>query len=153
MSEVNVGTCSVAEIFDDAESAALFAGYESECGNPLLGAAAPDRKAYEGLEALGVGQAFCARVDGKLCGLSFLLMAPTPHYNRFATVESLVADPVARFTGIGKRLMDAVENHARSAECVTILYSAKAKSQLAKLLTLQADVYSLTSHVFAKRLR
>ena len=153
MSEVEVRTCTVAEIFDDPAAAALFAEYESECGSPLLGAAVPDRTAYEGLAALGVGQAFSGRLDGSLCGLAFLLMAPLPHYGRrFATVESLVVSQAARSCGLGKQLMKAVEAYAQNAGCATILYSAKADSQLARMFLLLSDEYQLMSHVFGKRL-
>jgi GNAT superfamily N-acetyltransferase len=153
MSEVNVRACSVAEVFDDSECAALLAEYEPECANPLLGATAPSRSAYESLEALRVGQCFSARLEGRLCGLAFLLIAPLPHYGRrFATVESLFATREARGAGIGILLMNAVEAHARSAGCGAILYSAKSESRLERLFLLLGDKYLLTNHVFTKSL-
>lgn len=146
-------TCRVAEIFDDAASAALFAEYSAECANPFLGETAPRRDSYENLEALGFGQCFSAREDGVLVGFAFSLRCVLPHYGvSKATVESLFVSQSARPRGLGMKLMDAVEDDALGVGCTEILYSAPVDSQLAKLLFLCVDEYHHTGYAFTRRL-
>ena len=150
---VVVARCRAAEIFADACSAELFAAYDAECANPLLGPTTPQGAIYEALEATGSVQAFAGYLNGVLCGFGFVILGPLPHYGRkFATVESVFVARVARHSGLGTRLMSELEEFAREAGCEVIFYSAPVGSRLARLLFLSDD-YCNTNHVFTKRLR
>lgn len=151
-----VRTCRVAKIFDDPASAGLFAEYEKECANALMGPTTPEREMYEALERLGAAQCFGAYVDGNLRGFAFVLNGELPHFGhgrKFATVESLFVSRASRECGLGSNLMDALESHCREAGCIAVIYIAPVGSRLARLLFLSEDKYKNTGHTFYRELR
>lgn len=149
-----IRACRAAEIFDDPASAALFAEYERESAVPLLGPTAPNRAAYEALESTGFAQCFAAYIDDRLCGFAMVLVCVVPHYGRNqATVESLFVARASRGSGIGARLMEALELHAQQAGCAAIFYSAPARSALAVTFFRHEDRYVNTNHVFCRSLQ
>jgi GNAT superfamily N-acetyltransferase len=149
-----VRQCSIAELFDDPDSAALFVEYEKECANLLLGETAAHRLAYEALERTGYQWSFGAYVDGKLRGFGVLLVAVVPHYGKcHGTVESIFVAREERSSGLGPSLMRVMEDCAKRAGCGAIFYSAPVGSKLARLLFLSADLYTNTAHVFTRRLQ
>ncbi len=91
--------------------------------------------------------------DGVLVGFASVLTYVVPHYGkRIATVESLFVAAAHRGWPGGK-LMGAIEEHARAEGCLAILYSAPARSQLARLLFQSEPDYRNSHHVFIKRLQ
>lgn len=149
-----VQACRVAEIFDDAGSAALFAEYEAECANPLLPRTAPQRAMYEQQEQYGVAQCYAGRVDGVLCAVAFVVLSPFMHYGgRFAIVESLFVAREHRPGGLGSRLMQVLEEDAKQLGCTEVFYTAPVKSALAQLLFLWSDRYVNTNHIFCRSLK
>ncbi len=154
MGLMNVWACKVASIFDDPVSEALFAEYERESANTLLGPCSPSREMYEAMEAAGMGQCFAAYAYGQLAGFAFVLTSALPHYGRkFASVESLFVVGSSRGGGLGGRLMNAVESYCLEAGCEALFYSAPVGSRLAELMFLWDDRYTNTNHVFCRRLQ
>lgn len=150
---VDVKPCAASTIFDDPASAALFAEYEAECANPVLGPVSPRRETYEALEAMGLAQCFAVYVLGELVGFAFVVMGEAPHYGRnLATVESLYVHPEAR-GGPGRALMKTVEAAARETGCQAMFYTAPVGSRMAKLLLLMSEAYPNTNLVFTRRLQ
>lgn len=148
---IAIRTCNVAELFDNPRSAPLIAEYAEECGNALIGKPAPRQDMYQNLEGTGMAQCFAAYEDEQLCGFALLIIASVPHYGlSCATLESIF---VTREAHCGPELMQAVEENARTAGCTTIFYAAPVDSRLARLLHTRSDAYTLTNHVFSRRLQ
>ncbi len=149
--KIEVRRCTVAEIFDDPASKALFAEYAEECACALIGKPAPRRDYYENLEVSGMAQAFAAYEDGFLRGFAFVLTMVAPHYDSFyGGTESLF---VSRGAHCGTALIEAAEEYARSVGCVSFFLSAPVGSRFARLLFLYRDLYTHTGHVFCRRLK
>jgi GNAT superfamily N-acetyltransferase len=155
MSEMDVviEQCLVGELFNDPDMGELCAEYEQECANPELGKTTPQRSLYERLEGCGAGRCFAARLEGRLRGFAFMLLADLPHYGKkCATVESLFIARVARAGQLGWRMMETIDAHAKAAGCEAIFYSAPVDSRFARLLL--GTTHSLwTGYVFTKSLR
>ena len=156
-----VRTCRAADLFDDRGMLALVAEYESECGSALLGKPGPRREVYEGMERTGLAQCFAAyaRLDHpldppRLAGFACVLVAVVPHYGySCATVESLFVSRDARASGLGSKLMEAVEAYAKGAGCTVMFYTAPIGSRLARQLFLRPTEYPNTNAVFARLLK
>jgi N-acetylglutamate synthase-like GNAT family acetyltransferase len=75
-------------------------------------------------------------VDAQVCGTAFLTICLDPMYGSqpFGVIENFVVAPGMQRRGLGRRLMAAVEDHARAARCT-------------KLMLLSAAVRA-TAHVF-----
>lgn len=148
----SIWACKARAIFEDPSSAELFAEYERESANAMLGPCAPSLGRYEQLEACGAGQCFAAYSDGMLAGFAFVVVGPVPHHSRkLAMVESLFVAS-ARSGYLGGRLMNAIESCYREAGCEDLIYHAPARSRLAVMLFLHEDEYANTGHVFCRRL-
>lgn len=96
----------------DAEAIAALLG---QLGYPVDGAAVAPR-----LERLGiVGDTVAvAELDGKVVGLAHLQVSPALEHDRpAAKVGALVVDDSSRRRGVGKALVAALEEEARSRGC------------------------------------
>ena len=149
-----VHACSVSDIFDHPAFAELTAEYSAECANPLLGNVAPNRASYEALERTGFAQCFGAYCDGTLRGFAMVLACVVPHYGRTsAAVESVFVSSEARGTGLGRMLIEAIEDQSSKRGCTAVLYSAPIGSKFAELLFLDSDRYLNTGYTFCRRLQ
>jgi ribosomal protein S18 acetylase RimI-like enzyme len=128
----------------------LLKAYAEECSIPEIGSTDPQIQMYEAMERIGVAQCFGVYAE-KLVGFASLLMTVLPHYGKkVATVESIYVDPEYR-PFVGKNLLLELENYAKDAGCVAILYSAPAESRFERMLTLRKD-YRRSNSVFTRSL-
>lgn len=129
----------------------LIAEYAAECSIPGIGAIDPQQAIYEALEHSGMLQSFAAFSGDKMVGFANILTPVLPHYGKtVATVESIFMAKSSRGTGLGRRLMETVEDYAAQAECTGILYSSPSGGELEKLLDSKPD-YQRTNAVFYRR--
>ena len=86
--------------------------------------------------------------DGKPAGFVTVLTPVLPHYGKkLATIESLFVAKAYRRYGLGRALMEAVEEYSKGVGCVGILYSAPYGGRLEKVLEL-SKAYRKTNSVF-----
>jgi GNAT superfamily N-acetyltransferase len=108
---------------------------------------------YEAMEGVGFGRCFGAYVAGELCGFAFVMAGALPGYAApHARVERIFVSDRVRAVGLGRKLMAAIEDSAKSEGCEDISYSAPAGSRLARLLFLQSGDYVNTNHIFCRSL-
>jgi GNAT superfamily N-acetyltransferase len=128
----------------------LLAEYAAECSIPEIGTVNPQAETYAALEKAGVVQMFGAFYVEHMVGFASVLVTVLPHYGKkVATLESLFVSQANRSGGLGAHLISAVEEFARQAGCVAILYSAPAGGSLEKLLNLHKK-YRHTNTVFCR---
>lgn len=146
-----IRSCKAAEIFGDPRGPGLIAEYAAECVNALIGKPAPRLDIYENLEASGMGQCFAAYERYEMVGFAMVIVAVVPHYSlSCATLESLY---VTRNATCGGDLLKALEDYAHSLGATGLFFTAPVKSRMARLFFLQeGDRYTLTNHVFCRRL-
>ena len=144
---------SYADILGAPNAAVLFAAYGIECSIPEIGEIDPQAALYSQMEQSGMFQAFGAFKGDELVGFAAVLVYVLPHYGRkIAAVESIFVAPEHRSKGTGNRLMNAIEEYAKSKGSVAILYSARAASTFERLLSLLSP-YQRTNAVFIRSLR
>lgn len=145
---------SYSEILGAVDAQALLEEYSAECSIPQIGEIKPQPATYAQLEAAGFLE--CLGVfdedEDRLIGFAAVLAIVNPHYGeKLATVESLFVAKLHRAGGAGVALIEAIEQHARQAGCVAILYTAPAYSRFAVLLA-AGRAYSCTNLVYCRRL-
>ena len=145
-----------ADVFGNPDAHKLLAEYAAECSIPSIGDINPQPEMYTAMEHVGLLKCLGAYQWGVLVGFANVLTSVLPHYGRkVATIESLFVAKASRPDGIGKELMQAVEQYAKSAGCTSILYSAPAGGKLERLLYLKSmrkKGYSHTNSVFCRSL-
>lgn len=123
----------------------LIAEYGAECSISAIGKINPQRQIYAALEQAGALHCFGSFDGGAMVGFAFLLMPIIPHYGeKVATPESLF---VAKTSSAGLDLMDHVEQFAKDAGCVGILYSAPVGGRFERFLEVSKP-YQRTNTVF-----
>lgn len=134
-------------------SKALISEYAKECSIAAIGEINPQAEAYTAMDQNGLLRAFMVKGDDSLpIGFAIVLTPVLPHYGvRVATLESLFVTKDKRNGGAGRELMATVEQYAKEADCVGILYSSPAGSQFEKLLDASKE-YQRTNAVFYRRL-
>jgi GNAT superfamily N-acetyltransferase len=151
MDHLTVRRCTVADLEQAPEFAALGAEYAAESVRADLGSCAPQMEAYKRLEDLGVMHFAGAWLDGALVGLVSVGATHVPHYaGVIATTESYFVRPHARKTGAGKMLLDLAEDIAMERGAVGLFVSAPTGGRLA--VVLPRTGYQRTNEVFFKRL-
>lgn len=139
---------SYAEILDSPQSEALLGEYGAECSIPEIGSPNPQRATYAHMESIGLMRSFGVFDASAMVGFATLLVFVLPHYGKkIANVESFFLAQSHRLGNSGRRLMTAIEAHARDMECVGVLYNARAGSKLERLLASLSD-YKRTNSVF-----
>ena len=148
--ERSIRQVSYADILHAEGAQALLSAYAEECSIPEIGSPEPQEQTYAALEQLGTMHCFGAYQDSRLVGFASVLNAVLPHYGkRVATVESIYITPEGR-GALGRPLLLAIEDHAKSLGCAVVLYSAPADSRFAQLLS-HDDEYRHTNCVFCRR--
>ncbi|MGC8644916.1 MAG: GNAT family N-acetyltransferase [Thermoplasmata archaeon] len=71
---------------------------------------------------------FILEVDGRVAGYSSLFFS---RKGKIAHVESIAVDPVFQGSGLGRKLMDAMENEARDRGCEKIVLETFEKNERA----------------------
>lgn len=142
---ISIKPCPVADVLD---SKALIEEYAAECSIPAIGEINPQPAIYAAMEYSGVLHSFMAFDEERRVGFAIVLTPILPHYGkRVATIESLFVARASRGDGAGRELMRTVEEFAKQAGCVGILYSAPTGGQLERLLYASKD-YKRTNAVF-----
>jgi len=127
---------------------ALISEYAAECSIPAIGEINPQAEAYAAMEKTGLLHSFMVFEDGEKIGFAMMVTPIFPHYGkRVASVESLFIAKDARKTSAGHELMRTIEEYAKQAGCVGILYSSPAGGQLERLLEAKKQ-YQRTNAVF-----
>lgn len=130
----------------------LLREYSRECSIAEIGETDPQREMYAAMEKTGLMQNYGAFEDRTMVGFASILNYILPHYGKkIATVESLFVLPEYRKYGHGTAMIRAIETFSSNQGCVAILYTAPAKSQLEKLLSLNKS-YRQTNSIFCKKL-
>jgi GNAT superfamily N-acetyltransferase len=141
---------SHSEILCAANAQELIDEYAAECSIPQIGKIDQQGETYAQLEAAGLMSCFGVFDGERLVGFASVLMSVLPHYGRkVATVESVFLAASHRAGGTGRALMDAIEEEAKQAECVAILYSAPAYSRFNYVLA-ALRAYSCTGLVYCR---
>lgn len=140
-----------AEILGAPNARALIAEYAAECSILQIGEIHPQAEIYAMLERSGHMATFGVyTASEELIGFATVLTTICPHYGRMlATVESLFVRIDHRPGGIGRALMDAIEQHAAQQDCTAVLYSARAHSRFSALLA-ASDEYIRTNEVYCR---
>ncbi|HVW77449.1 MAG TPA: GNAT family N-acetyltransferase [Alloacidobacterium sp.] len=142
---------SVIDIFQSSEAPELFAEYAAECSIPLIGEIHPQPAIYEAMENTGMLKCFGVFSDEKLVGFATVFTTILPHYDKkTATLESLFVKAKKRSGGLGQKLIEHIEQSAKEAGCVAILYSAPAGGKLERLLSRKK--YVCTNTVYCRSL-
>lgn len=145
---ITIQAIKYTDILDSPESAALLTEYSAECSIPEIGEPCPQRHMYEGMEKMGLMHSLGVYEGAKLVGFATLLIFVLPHYGKkIANVESLFLGKDHRRSGVGGRLMTAVQTFATEMECCGVLYNSRVGSQLERLLELMPN-YQRTNSVF-----
>lgn len=130
----------------------LIAENAAESSIPEIGPINPQWDTYAALEKSGLFQCFGAFHEGELVGFAWILTPVLPHYGkRVGTLESLFVSSAFRHFGCGEALMRTVEQYAKEAGCVGVLYSAPAGGNLERFLELKKS-YRRTNSVFYRSL-
>jgi len=125
----------------------LLSEYSAECSIPELGPTNPQRDMYSKMESSGLMRSFGVFDDALLVGFATVLTFVLPHYGKkIANVESLFVTAERRGT-FGRKLMEYIETFAKEADCVGLLYNARAGSSLERLLG-SLPRYQRTNSVF-----
>lgn len=141
------------DVLDAPNAESLLSEYAHECSLPAIGQPDPQRQMYDAMEQAGRLFVLGAYDDDKLVGFASFLMAALPHYGKkVATMESLFLSQEYRGSGLGMKLLVAVEQIAKDSECVAVLYSARTGSTFEKLLSM-LKCYEQTNTVFCRRLQ
>ncbi|HZW05396.1 MAG TPA: GNAT family N-acetyltransferase [Candidatus Nitrosotalea sp.] len=145
---LEIRTVGFVEILDAPNADTLLAEYAAECSIPEIGTISPQRETYARMESSGLMHSFGAFEGNDLVGFATVLVCVLPHYGkRIATVESLFLASSHRSGGYGRRLMSEIEAWAKQAQCVAMLYNARAGSRLERLLA-SIPKYQRTNSVF-----
>lgn len=151
MPEITVSQCSVKDIVEADNIAALLDEYAEECA--IAGLPHPKARIdlYYQLEASGVFYVAAAKLDDRLIGFITAIVPILPHYGvGVAVSESFFVAREARHTGAGMRLLDIAERHALSKGACGILVSAPFGGRLAEILPRKG--YVEASRVFFRKL-
>lgn len=126
----------------------LIAEYGEECSIPGIGPINPQGQIYSALEQAGALNCFGAFDGDKMVGFALLLQPIIPHYGvKVGTPESLF---VAKTSIAGRELMAHVEQFAKDAGSVGILYSAPVGGRFERYLEASKE-YQRTNAVFFRR--
>jgi GNAT superfamily N-acetyltransferase len=148
-----IKTISYLDILGDPKAESLFAEYAAESSISEIGEINPQTQLYAAMDASGMLRCFGAYDGERLIGFATTLLYSLPHYGKkIATVESIFVAKDERSSGAGRELMEAVEEYAKGAGCVAILYTAPVGSQLERLLNVKR-AYRQTNSVFTRSLR
>lgn len=144
-----VGACTIADLRDDPRMAQLIEAYTAESGVAEMGAACPQWQVYEAMEQAGLLYPFRVKQGHDLIGFGVLLWATVPHFGKpFASIESFYIDEEHRAGGIGLRLLDALQNKAKSKGLNVIMATAPVGSALARVLPRKG--YRHSNEVFVR---
>ena len=111
----------------------------------------PNIKMYRTLEKSGLFHTFVAVADGKIVGFILVLVTILPHYSVLAgVVESFFVAKKYRKTGVGIKLRQTAETHAKNTGACALLISAPMGGVLEKILPYVG--YRETNRVFFKSL-
>jgi predicted acetyltransferase len=113
----------------------LYDEYASESKSNIVPNHNPHFEGYENLEKAGILSVFCAYVDNKIVGFIISATVRMLHYTDLSTtIESIFVDKNHRKgTGIGNKLIEAVQQDAKERGSVTMLISAPVGSNLDKI--------------------
>ena len=129
---------------DDAEAIARLLG---QLGYPADSAAVARR-----LTGLGEDRLLVAESDGTVAGLAQLHVSPSLEYDRpAAKLAALVVDEAFRRHGVGRALVDAMENEARTRGC-ELLYLTTAERRADAHAFYERLGLEYTGRRYAKRL-
>lgn len=93
------------------------------------------KEAYLPLEAASVLTVWCEMYGGLVVGFASCLVSTIPHYGvGIAIAESLFVREGVRRTGLGIRLIEAVERHAASVGAAAVFFSCPIASEFHKVL-------------------
>lgn len=147
---VTIQPVSVRELLERTD---LIAEYAAESSIPAIGTINPSPEIYERLESSDIFKCFAVIDGARIVGFATILTTVFPHYGeKVATVESLFVASESRNGIAGTELLAVLEDYAKSAGCVAILYSAPAGGRLEKLLSVKKNC-SRTNAVFCRSLR
>jgi GNAT superfamily N-acetyltransferase len=149
MGKVIIKPCTIAEIEQAKNIAALLDEYGVECSISGLPHPTAQMKMYYTLEAAGALYTFGAFQDSTLIGFVTVLSHVMPHYGVSAsTTESFFVAKAHRKTGAGQKLRQAAEQYAKNRGSSGLLISTPHGGQLAKVLP--GVGYRQTNAVFFK---
>ena len=138
------------EIFANPD---LIAEYAQESSIPEIGEIDPQPLMYAAMEQTGILQCIGAFEWNRLVGFANVLCSVLPHYGKkVATIESIFVARASRPGGIGLKLMEAAESHAKASGCTAILYSAPTAGSLERLLSAKRKHYKRTNAIFCRSL-
>lgn len=143
--------CTLGDVFDSPDAAALLSEYARESAIDGLPAPTPCREIYAHIEQTGALHLFSAMHDGKLIGFLALLVSVNPHYSTpLAVTESYFVASEYRYTGAGMGLLRAAEEHAAKLGAAGFLVSSPSAGRLSEILPRTG--YRETNRVFFKAL-
>ncbi len=87
----------------------------------------PDWDKYYTFEKLGVIKSLAVFVEDKMVGYSCVILQPHLHYSDdlYAFVDVVYVDPEYRMSGVGLKLLNAIENQAKEAGASIIIHHVK----------------------------
>ncbi|ASS76220.1 hypothetical protein CIG75_15575 [Tumebacillus algifaecis] len=93
--------------------------------------------------------------EGRVDGSVFVNFCPDPMFGTlpYAVVENLIVDPKRRRNGIGRRLMDQVENLAREQRATKVMLVSHPHLQDAQRFFAAQGYDGIVSRAFRKTLR
>lgn len=145
---------SYADIFGASNARCLLNEYSLECSIPEIGEARPQAEIYEALEKSGSFQAFGIYDGDTLIGFVTVIIWTIPHYGKkIASTESIFIARKYRHKGIGRDLLNFIEDYAKKNGCVAFQYTAPVGSRFSQLLALNVDRYRRTNHVYLRDLK
>lgn len=137
MCSYDVRPITVAEAFEAPLFGALCAEYRDEAlRNPDLIGCAPDRAAYETMEARGIVRPLGVFAGGELVGFCAVLVTPSLHCggNIMASTEALFVASEHRAGGAGVALLQAADQEAAKAGAAGLYVSAPVDGRLERVL-------------------
>ena len=151
METIRIQPCTVAELADAPNIAALLAVYGIESAIDGLGGPNARLDLYTQMEAAGVLYPIAAFQGDDLIGFLILIISVLPHYGAcVASTESFFVASAARKTGAGLKLLHEAERIAAEHDALGFFVSAPTGGRLDQVLA--ATHYRETNRVFFRRL-
>lgn len=149
MPSIAIRPCTVSDMENAPNLAALLAEYGAESAIEGLGQANAQTETYRQMEAVGVLHLIGAFQGDELVGFLIMIVSVLPHYGkRIASTESFFVASAARKGGAGLKLLREAERLAESLGAMGFFVSAPMGGRLMRVLT--AKRYRETNRVFFK---
>jgi GNAT superfamily N-acetyltransferase len=149
MPSISIRPCTVSDMENAHNLAALLAEYGVESAIEGLGQPSAQIETYRQMEALGMLCLIGAFQGDELVGFLIMIVSVLPHYGkRIASTESFFVASAARKGGAGLKLLCEAERLAKSLGAMGFFVSAPTNSRLDSVLT--AKQYRHTNQVFFK---